>query len=115
MSRRYVPAVLGLVAGALVAVPVPASHAATAQVRCSVPDLVAAINAANSSPGPDTLRLARKCTYKLTSPDPVNPGNGLPVITSEISIDGRGATIRRDGRENKVPKSGSSSSVRRET
>ncbi|WP_329377252.1 hypothetical protein OG625_06645 [Streptomyces sp. NBC_01351] len=104
MSRRYVPAVLGLVAGALVAVPVPAAHAATVQVRCSVPDLVAAINAANSAPGPDTLRLARKCTYKLTSPDPVTPGNGLPVITSEITIDGRGATIRRDERGHKTPK-----------
>ncbi|MEU6164208.1 hypothetical protein [Streptomyces tanashiensis] len=104
MSRRHVPAVLGLVAGALVALPAPDAHAAKVQVRCSVPDLVAAINAANTSPGPDTLRLARKCTYKLTVPDLVNPGNGLPVITSEITIDGRGATIRRDGRGNSVPK-----------
>lgn len=104
MSRRHVSAVLGLVAGALVAVPAPAAHAATVQVRCSVPDLVAAINAANTSPGPDTLQLARTCTYKLTAPDPVNPGNGLPVITSEITIDGRGATIRRDERGHKVPK-----------
>ncbi|MFD9106362.1 hypothetical protein ACFVZN_35490 [Streptomyces virginiae] len=104
MSRRHVPAVLGLVAGALVAVPAPAAHAATVQVRCSVPDLVAAINAANSSPGPDTLRLARTCTYTLTAPDPENPGNGLPAITSEITVDGRGATIRRDAHGTKVPK-----------
>ncbi|MFJ7775731.1 hypothetical protein [Streptomyces yangpuensis] len=104
MSRRRVPAVLGLVAGALVAVPAPAAHAATVQVRCSVPDLVAAINAANSSPGPDTLRLAHRCTYRLTAPDPVNPGNGLPVIASEITIDGRGATIAREGRGEKVPR-----------
>ncbi|WP_331721170.1 hypothetical protein [Streptomyces sp. NBC_00454] len=105
MSRRHVPAVLGLVAGALVAVPAPAAHAvAPVQVRCAVPDLVAAINAANSSPGPDTLQLARECTYKLTAPDPANPGNGLPVITSEITIDGRGATIRRDEHGHKVPK-----------
>ncbi|MFF3212859.1 hypothetical protein ACFYYB_19580 [Streptomyces sp. NPDC002886] len=104
MSRRHVPAVLGLVAGALVAVPAPAAHAATVQVPCSVPDLVAAITTANGSPGPDTLQLAHACTYKLTAPDPVNPGNGLPVITSEISIDGRGATIKRDERGHKVPK-----------
>lgn len=104
MSRRHVTAVLGLVAGALVAVPAPAAHAATVEVRCSVPDLVAAVNTANSSPGPDTLRLARKCTYELTAPDPVNPANGLPVITSEITIDGRGATITRNGRGHKVPK-----------
>ncbi|MCP3754779.1 hypothetical protein [Streptomyces sp. TBY4] len=102
--RRHVPAVLGLVAGALVAVPAPAAHAAPVQVPCSVPDLVAAINAANGSPGPDTLHLARSCTYKLTAPDPVNPGNGLPVITSKITIDGRGATIKRDERGHKVPK-----------
>ncbi|WP_328923864.1 hypothetical protein OG429_03955 [Streptomyces sp. NBC_00190] len=96
MSRRHVPAVLGLVAGALVAVPAPAAHAATVTVRCSVPDLVAAINTANSSPGPDTIRLAHKCTYRLTAPDPGSPGNGLPEISSEITIDGRGATIARD-------------------
>ncbi|MFD4867377.1 hypothetical protein [Streptomyces sp. NPDC058412] len=104
MSRRHVPAVIGLVAGALVTVPVPAAHAAMVQVRCAVPDLVAAINAANASPGPDTLRLADKCTYTLTAPDPVHPGNGLPVITGEIAIEGHGATIRRDGRDRKVPK-----------
>ncbi|MFE0011638.1 hypothetical protein [Streptomyces erythrochromogenes] len=104
MSRQHVPAVLGLVAGALVAVPAPAAPAAPVEVRWSVPAVVAAINAANSSPGPDTLRLARKCTYELTAPDPVNPGNGLPVIASEITIDGSGATIRRDGREDNVPK-----------
>ncbi|WP_405787576.1 hypothetical protein OG753_06505 [Streptomyces sp. NBC_00029] len=104
MPRRHVPAVLGLVAGALVALPAPAAHAATVKVGCSVPELVAAINAANGSPGPDTLQLARKCTYRLTSPDPVSPGNGLPVITSEITIDGRGATIRRDEHGNNVAK-----------
>ncbi|MFG2985510.1 hypothetical protein ACGFYQ_30335 [Streptomyces sp. NPDC048258] len=96
MSRRHIPAVLGLVTGALVAVPAPAAHAATVTVPCSVPDLVAAINAANSSPGPDTLQLARKCTYRLAAPDPVSPGNGLPEIRSEITIDGRGSTIARD-------------------
>uniref|UniRef100_A0AAU2K0U0 Uncharacterized protein n=1 Tax=Streptomyces sp. NBC_00049 TaxID=2903617 RepID=A0AAU2K0U0_9ACTN len=58
MPRRHVPAVLGLIAGALVAVPVPAAHAAPVQIRCSVPDLVAAINAANSSPGRTSRRPA---------------------------------------------------------
>ncbi|MDX3538149.1 hypothetical protein PV721_28145 [Streptomyces sp. MB09-01] len=101
MSRRHVPAILGLVAGALVAVPAPAAHAAAVMVRCSVPDLVEAINVANSSPGPDTLRLAHKCTYQLTAPDPASPGNGLPEIRSEITIDGRDATITRD---KKAPK-----------
>ncbi|MGE7384879.1 hypothetical protein ACQKM2_05150 [Streptomyces sp. NPDC004126] len=104
MSRRHVPAVLALVAGALVAVPAQAAHAATVQVPCSVPDLVKAINTANGTPRADTIRLARGCTYKLRAPDPVNPGNGLPVITSEITIDGRGATIERDGQGGEVPR-----------
>ncbi|MGW2701136.1 hypothetical protein [Streptomyces sp. NPDC001340] len=75
--------------------PVPFAHAATVDVRCSVRDLVEAINTANGSPGADTLQLARKCTYKLTSPDAANPANGLPAITSEITIDGNGARITR--------------------
>lgn len=104
MLRRHVPAVLALVTGSLVAVPVQTAHAATVQVPCSVPDLVEAVNTANGTPGPDTLRLAHECTYKLRAPDPVHPGNGLPVITSEITIDGRGATIERDGQGRKVPK-----------
>lgn len=104
MSRRHVPAVLALVTGSLVAVPVQAAHAATVQVPCSVPELVEAINTANGTPAADTLRLARGCTYKLRAPDPVHPGNGLPVITSDITIDGRGATIERDGHGKKVPK-----------
>ncbi|MDK9500516.1 hypothetical protein QEZ40_006340 [Streptomyces katrae] len=104
MSRRHVPVVLALVTGSLVAVPAQAAHAATVQVPCSVPDLVEAVNTANATPGPDTLRLARECTYKLRAPDPAHPGNGLPVITSEIIIDGRGATIERDGHGKKVPK-----------
>ncbi|MFJ8014904.1 hypothetical protein [Streptomyces sp. NPDC096339] len=96
MSRRHLPAVLGLLAGALTAVPAQAAHAAAVTVPCSVPELVAAINAANASPGPDTLRLAHKCTYRLTAPDPGRPGTGLPEIRGEVSIEGRGATILRD-------------------
>ncbi|WP_327732999.1 bifunctional polysaccharide deacetylase/glycosyltransferase family 2 protein [Streptomyces nojiriensis] len=34
----------------------------------------------------------------------MTPGNGLPVIASEIIIDGRGATITRDDHGHKVPK-----------
>ncbi|MFB6615587.1 hypothetical protein ACFCV9_15430 [Streptomyces sp. NPDC056367] len=96
MSRRHVPAVLGLLAGALVAVPAQAAHAAAVTVPCSVPELVSAINAANASPGPDTIRLAHGCTYRLTAPDPGRPGTGLPEISSEITVEGRGATIVRD-------------------
>ena len=53
----------------------------------------ASINAANVSPGPHSLVLARKCTYTLQAPD--NPGNGLPVIVGDLKIHGNGATITR--------------------
>jgi hypothetical protein len=93
---RRLLAVAGLAAGAVVTLPAPYAHAAAVPVSCSVPALVAAINAANDSPGADRLSLARGCTYRLTNPDSANPANGLPVVTSDITIDGRGATIMRD-------------------
>ena len=67
--------------------------------RCSagdVPCLIDAINAANANGDANTIRLAAG-TYTLTVPD--NPRNGLPVITSPLSITGRGADttiIERD-------------------
>src|SRR2546429_5755023 len=81
--------VAGLMAMALVVISAQAAQAATSTVTCSVPALVAAIDTANSSPGADTLSLAAGCTYALTSPD--NGANGLPVITSDITIEGHGA------------------------
>lgn len=85
----------GLAAVTAMVLPAPLAHADTVYVRCSVPDLVAAVNRANSSPGPDTLRLARKCTYRLTAPNPADSSNGLPAITSDITIEGQGARITR--------------------
>ncbi|MGW5202958.1 hypothetical protein [Streptomyces spiralis] len=100
-ARRRRPgrllAAASLAAMAGLAFPAPFAHASEAvPVRCSARALVQAINTANSRPGPDTLRLTRKCTYKLTASDPGNAANGLPAITSEITIDGNGATITRD-------------------
>jgi len=68
---------------------------------CTLAD---AINAANSdSPvggctagsGTDVIVLAGG-TYTLTAADPENSANGLPVIASDITIEGNGATIARD-------------------
>ena len=59
--------------------------------RCSagdVPCLIDAINAANANGEANTIRLAAG-TYTLTAAD--NPSNGLPVITSPLTITGRGA------------------------
>jgi hypothetical protein len=57
--------------------------------------LVAAINAANSAGG-GTIGLAHGCDYQLTSVD--NSGeNGLPVVTTAISVRGHDATIDGTG------------------
>src|SRR6185369_7576698 len=56
--------------------------------------LVAAINAANSAGG-GTLNLASHCHYNLTTAD--NGENGLPVIVTKITVNGRDATIDGTG------------------
>src|SRR5437763_2891715 len=60
-----------------------------------VAGLIAAINAANSSPAPNTINLANGGTYILTAIN--NRVNGLPVITNSMTINGNGATIQRSG------------------
>jgi hypothetical protein len=52
--------------------------------------LVGAINAANTTGG-GTINLTQGCDYALTSVD--NGGNGLPVVTTRITVNGNGATI----------------------
>jgi hypothetical protein len=62
--------------------------------RCGagdVPCLIAAINEANANGTKNTIRLEAG-TYTLTAPDNFFVGsNGLPVITSPLTITGRGA------------------------
>ncbi|HSJ58072.1 MAG TPA: SdrD B-like domain-containing protein [Anaerolineae bacterium] len=96
-----VVAAFALLAG-LGVLPAPPAYADTFDLRGScpggvgdVPALVAAINAANANGVADTILLADGCVYILAVPD--NTLNGLPVITSDITIDGGvGATIQRD-------------------
>jgi hypothetical protein len=66
--------------------------AAQTTVPCSAgaAGLVAAINAANSAGG-GAINLAAGCHYSLTTPD--NGENGLPVVTSQIAVNGNDATI----------------------
>jgi hypothetical protein len=65
--------------------------------RCDPDDLVQQIEAANANPDPDTINLDGNCTYTLTAVDNDTDGpNGLPSITSEITINGNGASIERD-------------------
>ncbi|MBI4905363.1 MAG: hypothetical protein HY820_17140 [Acidobacteria bacterium] len=63
-----------------------------------VSGLIAAINAANANPGPDTINLAPGGTYTLTQingPDSYNGPSGLPIITGKLVINGNGAVIQR--------------------
>jgi hypothetical protein len=67
----------------------PVAHSAA--FRCTAGDvscLIAAINAANATPGKDSIELGPG-TYSLSSPvDQVNGPTGLPSITSAIVIRG---------------------------
>ena len=78
----------------------------TTSVDCNVPDLIASINNANSNPAASTLDLAAGCTYTLTAIDNTATSsfggsvfeygdNGLPQISTPITINGNGATIIR--------------------
>jgi len=74
------------------------AHAATMSVPCSRPGggtagLIAAIAASNGSDGADVIDLAAGCTYVLAAEQ--SPGNGLPVVTGPLTIQGHGATIQR--------------------
>src|SRR3954468_7231816 len=69
----------------------PKPHGPAIKVACAgQAALVAAINAANSAGG-GKITLAPHCDYQLTSAD--NGENGLPAITTKITINGRHATI----------------------
>jgi hypothetical protein len=78
--------------GLMVAAPAVASAApAPMNMPCTnQAALVAAVNAANAAGG-GTINLASGCHYSLLSAD--NPGNGLPVVTTRIGVNGNGATI----------------------
>lgn len=92
-----------LLLGALIWGPQPALEvqAASTDVPCNVADLIAAINAANDNGVADTINLAAGCVYTLTKADNDTDGpNGLPLITSEITINGNGAILERDGGPN---------------
>jgi hypothetical protein len=86
---------IGAATTGVVAVGMLSVTAASAKTGIDVPcagqaALVAAINTANSAGG-GTINLAAGCEYALTSAD--NGENGLPVITTKITIVGHQATI----------------------
>jgi predicted outer membrane repeat protein len=65
----------------------------------------AAVSAANTRPGPDTIELAANQIFTLNSPAALNAAegdSGLPAIASEITVHGNGATLERS-RANLTP------------
>lgn len=104
-----------LTAFALGVLATPVVHAATITVTTTADDTTAngnctlreAIQAANSDAavdacvagsGADTIELAASSTYTLTVADNTDPTlgpNGLPIITSTVTINGHGSTIVR--------------------
>jgi hypothetical protein len=69
----------------------------TLSIGGTVAELIGAITVADRIPGPVVIELAPNATYHLTAVDNNWYGpNGLPPITNDVTIDGRGAAIRRD-------------------
>lgn len=116
-NRRIVPWLrwglsVGLASGLLLALglwggllkPVPRVYAASFDLTGScpggvgdVPALITALNAANGNGEANTITLASGCVYTLTAVDNAADGaNGLPSITSALTIIGNGATFVRD-------------------
>jgi hypothetical protein len=79
------------------------AHAATQTVPCSgsgggPSGLIAAVDTANSTPGPNTINLTPGCVYTLTTTHEGSGGisqNGLAPITGTLTINGYGATVAR--------------------
>ncbi len=84
-SRTFGARLLGV--GALLGCLMPGRASAAPTLDCSTPALIAAIVAANASPGADVLDLAPSCTYALT------PSDTLPDVTSVITLAGHGARL----------------------
>ncbi|MEX2426032.1 MAG: hypothetical protein WD401_04630, partial [Thermomicrobiaceae bacterium] len=96
---RFFLLAIGLISLVVVALAVQSSIQVRAQedpVEVSagdVSELIPEINEANGRTEPTIITLTSS-EYVLTAPD--NGDNGLPVVTGDITIEGNGATIRRD-------------------
>jgi hypothetical protein len=95
MRTRIIPIFAGsVILASSLALLIPA--AAQAAVACDEASLVAAINLANSSGG-GNVTLTPGCTYTLTSSNGsgTNGPDGLPIITTDISLTGNANVITR--------------------
>jgi predicted outer membrane repeat protein len=74
-------------------------------IGCDTSELITAINDANANPDPDTIILGDACLYSLTDIDNLydregletgeDGANGLPVISTPITIEGNDSRIVR--------------------
>jgi predicted outer membrane repeat protein len=67
-------------------------------VPCSVADLIQAINTANANSNATVLNLPTDCVYPFTDADNSDGGHGanaLPIITTDIRINGNDAWLER--------------------
>src|SRR6476620_4163319 len=72
-------------------------EATAGNVACDSAAWGGAIDAANATPAADELQLAKGCTYTLTArSNSFYRFNGLPTLTTPVTIIGNGATIQRD-------------------
>jgi hypothetical protein len=92
MSRKRALVTAVLTATAVVAIPSAAN--AQAPVACNEAALKTAVATTNTAGG-GIINLTPGCTYTLTTPGTGDPNNGLPTITTPISIRGSNATITR--------------------
>lgn len=71
----------------------------TINVNCSVTDLINAINVANIDVDHTTINLDPGCDYVLTAVEysDIYGDNGLPIVTTPITINGNNAIISRGG------------------
>jgi len=93
--------VVGLVGAGALALPA-AAHAESFPAACAngagdTASLIAAIQATNANgPGADVVQLGQGCSYVVTTPNNNWYGpNGLPEITGDVTVEGKGATIVR--------------------
>ena len=98
-TKRTTPFLRWVVTICLAALVPVAAQAATFNIpNGDVAGLIAALNTANGNGEADTINLASSGTYILTAVNNTSSyrgPNGLPAITSQITINGNGATIQR--------------------
>jgi len=98
LSRPRTSMLRGLTGATVLAVAITASVpvAAQADVACTEPALIAAITTANGAGGGNVV-LTPGCTYTLTSSHSTGTQgpNGLPIITTAITLTGNANVIAR--------------------